>query len=479
MASRPSFMRPKKRLNKVLKSKLLPILFVAFLWSPLQAQETDQLRYVDFIQRVKLQNPLIKKSGLVARIGQAQFDAAKGWYDPQIQSGFQSKTFDGKNYYNVFQGEVKQGLITAQNIKFGYERAVGNVINPEDQTSDAGIPYLGLEIGLLQGLMIDKRRAELLKSKAYAAYYESEGKIQLNQVLAEASTTYADWLFVNQLYSIQQEFLSRAQERFEATTVLAAKGERAGMDSIEARLLVRGRALELDALTNDLTKSEQEIRIILFDNLEQQPLKPSDQLDDLVSFIKSNIKPYEPSYLLTNPFVEKQRAMMNVNKVEERFRKELIKPELNLSYNFLADYTAPNDPRFSINNNKWSAKLAFPLFQRRTRNEFRLARAQAQISKLELDFKTNELDKKSIALSRQLEQQQRIIQDAQVIYEEGRLLLEAERLRFELGESTLFLLNTRENKLLEYKVKLAETKLKYVRMGFALLFLQGQFDTLN
>ena len=55
-------------------------------------------------------------------------------------------------------------------------------------------------------------------------------------------------------------------------------------------------------------------------------------------------------------------------------------------------------------------------------------------------------------------------------------LVEAERLKFENGESSLFLLNTRENKWLETELKLAEYKLKFIKTVLNIIYLNGNLD---
>lgn len=52
-------------------------------------------------------------------------------------------------------------------------------------------------------------------------------------------------------------------------------------------------------------------------------------------------------------------------------------------------------------------------------------------------------------------------------------LLKAEELKFRSGESSLFLINARENKNLEAKAKLQELKVKYQLAGFELLWAAG------
>lgn len=55
-------------------------------------------------------------------------------------------------------------------------------------------------------------------------------------------------------------------------------------------------------------------------------------------------------------------------------------------------------------------------------------------------------------------------------------LLEAEKLKFDSGESSLFLLNTRETKWLESELKLAEYRTKFIKAVFELVYVKGSIN---
>ena len=53
-------------------------------------------------------------------------------------------------------------------------------------------------------------------------------------------------------------------------------------------------------------------------------------------------------------------------------------------------------------------------------------------------------------------------------------LVNAEKLKFDNGESSLFMLNTRESKWLESELKLAEYKLKFMKAYLSIVYLKGK-----
>ena len=65
------------------------------------------------------------------------------------------------------------------------------------------------------------------------------------------------------------------------------------------------------------------------------------------------------------------------------------------------------------------------------------------------------------------------ISAAQQAYNGYAALLKAENLRFQNGESSLFLLNTRENKVIETAEKLIQLRAKYLKASYGINWAAG------
>lgn len=154
----------------------------------------------------------------------------------------------------------------------------------------------------------------------------------------------------------------------------------------------------------------------------------------------------------------------------------MIKPILNVKYNFLSDNYTSFNPAFSNNNYKWGVNLSFPLLLRNPVNEYKMARIISRNNNFELSNKTNELEFKINILKQTITILSQQLQNADRSAKYSKQLVEAERLKFENGESSLFLLNTRENKWLETELKLAEYKLKFIKTVLNIIYLNGNLD---
>jgi outer membrane protein TolC len=443
------------------------------------SQSTVVLSYETYLKNVLQNNPLSKKADNIKRYGELQYNASKGNFDPTINGTYDNKNFNGSNYYSIVNAGVKVPLFTAQNLKVGYEYGVGANINPEKYTSSYGLPYVGLEVGLLQGMMIDYRRADLLKSKEYVNYYSAEKNVQLNNLLYESSLKYFDWLFSLKQLSLNNYFMELAKQRLLGIESLANIGERAAMDTIEAAILYQSRLLDLQSAQIEIQKQNNALATFNWSDSDM-PINAVftslDSIDDYYQRAKNGI--VKQLYLDStfNPIIEKYKSYQKVLGIEARLKKEMIKPKLNVNYNALSYNSDSYSPVYSQNNYKWGVDLSFPLLLRRSRNEYKMAKISFQNNSFELANKNNELDFKLNALKQTMNILSEQLQNAERSVKYNRQLVEAEKLRFSNGESSLFILNARENKWLESELKFADYKYKFIKTSISIIYLKG---TLN
>jgi len=156
--------------------------------------------------------------------------------------------------------------------------------------------------------------------------------------------------------------------------------------------------------------------------------------------------------------------------IDKRLNQEILKPDLTVHYKFLNAPTQ-NDffSQYSTNNYAWGLKASFPLFIRKGRGEVLKSKLKIQETELDLDLKQIQIQNKVEALSAELSLLIQQLNNAQKMRANYARLLEAENIKFRNGESSLFLVNSRELKYidslvkqfqLEAKVKATQAKLE-------------------
>jgi len=452
--------------------------FILFNFIALAFIGQNGITYNEYITTIKENHPLIERAQNFSKQGNYLVNVARGGYDAVINSNYENKFFNSKNYFSLLHSELKQPIYTNQYLVAGYDYGQGNFIDPSDLTKPIGSPFIGVEASLLQGLLFDKRRAEVLKAKEYRKYYDAEKDQLINQILFDASVNFAEWSFAEKELHLYEYFLNLANTRYKGLVVLSDIGERAAIDTIEAALLYQSRLLEYQSVKLDNQKMQNKVLTFIWQN-ESTPIAYDTSLiikDSLefyyrkaesLAVIEMQINDY------VNPTVAKYASLQNIVGIDKRLKAELIKPKLDVKYNFLSSNGNPYLTDFSSSNYKWGAKFSMPIFLRSSRNEFKIAKLNYKNSGYDLVNKQNEID-----LKFKLMKQAIFILKDQVNFAEknvafSKQLLEAEKLKFESGESSLFLLNTRENKWLESELKLAEYRSKFIKTVFELIYVNG------
>ena len=106
-------------------------------------------------------------------------------------------------------------------------------------------------------------------------------------------------------------------------------------------------------------------------------------------------------------------------------------------------------------------------------NEYRVSDLISYSNKLELINKNNELKFKLDAIYKTLSILSEQILNAEKTVNYSKMLVDAEKQKFNIGESSLFLINSRESKWLDATLKLAEYKLKFIKTMLQIIYLKG------
>lgn len=454
------------------RSELKIFLILLLTGSIIHAQTL--ISYNEFVELVKQEHPLAKKAQNIASIGQFQKYSANGNFDPQLNAGLENKFYNGKNYYTLANAELKQAIYTGQSLKVGYEYGQGNQINPGDITPVNGLPYVGLEVSLLQGLMIDKKRYEVLKSQQYKKLLETESQVSLNELLINAAETYINWLKDFSLAEANKQFVEMSVQRLEALKALSEIGEKPSIDTVEANILNQSRLIEYYNSLINLNKSSYGLYSYLWKNDSNVVIpdaKPKDVLSALTVKCLQALSVTDQLTTEQNPGVLYYQYKQNIFQIEKRYKRELIKPKLDLKYNILANSNYNSN---FLNNYKWGAGFSMPVFLRTSINDFKIAQLHVKNNEYEWNNKSTELKNKMSAARNNLKLLLDQLETAKKTRSYCQLLLEAEKIKFDHQESSQFLLNARESKLLESEIKYIEVQSKLIWSYFYLIYLNGE-----
>lgn len=453
-----------------MKLLLILILSLSGLLSSFAQAKTDSadvFMLQDLEVMVFRNHPIVKQAALLSESARANVMQSLGYFDPGIRAAFDRKMFGSKTYYNRWVSELKVPLwLAGADLKIGYDRNVGDYVNPETSTSTAGLAGIGLSIPLGQGLLIDSRRNTLRQAKIMVNYAEAERVKQINAIWYSIVKDYWNWYFFYNQFQLINEGLELAQTRFKAISRQTSLGDKASIDSVEAAITVQDRMIQYEKMKIDLLNARLTLANHLW-NDEGQPLelpekarplqgiqlqdKPQRQvLDTLLEFAAGS-----------HPELIKLRIKGEQLAVERSYRKEMLKPKLNVSGSLLSarrsfNSYVPDHYDFKMGNYKLGFEFALPLFLRAERGKLREVKIKQQELAYDMQQSNREIRNSVLtsynhlnAYGEQLAVQVRSISNQEV-------LLNGESSKFDLGESTLFLINSRESKLIDMKIKREE-----------------------
>tara|TARA_R110002051_G_scaffold119068_2_gene192672 strand:+ start:412 stop:1815 length:1404 start_codon:yes stop_codon:yes gene_type:complete len=449
-----------------MKNHILCLLFLAFFLSSAQEPDTLVLRFGEYLGYVKKYHPIAKQAELALATGQANLMRARGGFDPKIEVDFDQKDFKGTTYYDKLNAAFKIPTWYGLELKGKFEQNEGTYLNPENNVPEDGLYSAGISFSLGQGFWINERMATLKQAKLFREQSKADRDLLVNQILFKASLAYFDWLQAYNEMEIFNNFYANAQIRFVGIKQSALAGEIAAIDTVEAKIVVQDRALGLEQAKVRMMNKSLELSNFLWlnDNVPielQSNVVPDSRLDeDIDTTLEIMGKPLDSFSIENHPKLKSLNYKIEGLEVDKRFKANKLLPKIDLEYNFITE-TPELINSLETQNYKAGINFQLPLFLRKERGDLKLAKFKLQDAQFELDNTQIELRNKIIAIYRELESfevQNQLIAD---IVNNYQAMLTAEERKFSFGESSIFLINSRENKLIDSELKKNQVQNKY------------------
>jgi outer membrane protein TolC len=131
------------------------------------------------------------------------------------------------------------------------------------------------------------------------------------------------------------------------------------------------------------------------------------------------------------------------------------------------------DANYLDNNYKWGLVFKMPLFLREGRGDYMKAQLKIKEATLELNTKQWQVENKIRSYSNESTMLQQQLSSIQTMFKNYQALLKNEELKFTQGESSLFMINSRETKLLEVAQKQIDLRVKYQKAKYAVEWSAG------
>jgi outer membrane protein TolC len=271
------------------------------------------------------------------------------------------------------------------------------------------------------------------------------------------------------------------EKRLELIKTSYRLGERPAIDTVEALAQLQT-YLSLQQEQNlELQNTGLDLSFFLWNEgstpyLLPQDVQPATPLPRTVQVALPAMDSLLNTALTQHPELQLYGYKLNSLAVEQRLKFQSLLPKLDLKYNQLGKgYNVAKTATAPILNNNYQYGVSFvlPLRLSEGRGEYRRARLKIQSTELELAQKTLEIENKVRAYINKQQALQAQFNIQQSALQNFITLQRAEETRFFSGESSLFLINSRENKVLEARQKLIELQTKLAQTNIDVQWAAG------
>lgn len=422
--------------------------------------------FEEYIQWVQNHHPVMTRANIVTLQAQNNLLEARGNFDPQIQGDYKQKDFADKTYYRIGQGGLYIPAWFGADVSVNYRYAEGDQLNPENYVPKPGIVELAVSVPLSPALWMDKRRAALKNAKLYTESAEWQQMNLTNQLYLESALDYWNWALQYQRLSVVTQALNIAERQYNMILKSVTAGDRAAIDTLEASLLLQQVRIDLANAQMEYENARYQLAVHLW--LEGNiPLEVSDDLIPDELYIPQDYWDLaeNDTFLDFHPLVnilgiDKEMHLVNLN----LYRAALF-PKIKLKYQMLSgvdpiDFDFETGSNGMLNNHTLGIGVSIPIFWATERANLNQTKLKVRDTDLKIALKKAELTSKYKQLKNQAETYNNQIELLTTNVEGYKTMVQAEETLLTEGESSLFKINVRVNKLLDAQLKLADLHFK-------------------
>lgn len=417
------------------------------------------------LQSVESNHPKLKGARLARDVASAKVLEKKGAFDPglALAAGYQlynSSSDPGKaKDYTTLSGTYFRTDPSGIKWEAGWINNQGSVKSPTSATGDVGELFVGAGIPLLRGLNINEKSVALEQAQVYEEQIQFEYRQLRLLTLLDAGSAYYNWVTAVIQQEIVKENLQLAEQRAAQVAVAIKAGDRPRIDQVEADREVEKRREAFVKSTRINQKAAFKLALYMWNSDGQSQEVPSDSeaplsLPQGQAPSPEQLAQYQVQALESRPELRKLELQKDIIELDRKLAVNQKLPQLDLKLRPGADLGGHGIGATF----KAGLELVIPLATRTADGRERAASLKLEKLSLEQVEIVRRIALQVMDAASELETTQERLDRAQRVYRLARELEEAERLKFRLGDSSLFLVNSRERATVEAALKVLEIR---------------------
>lgn len=435
---------------------------------PVLASAQQTLRLEDVLESVSRNYPPLLAVMRDLDIAQGDMRSAMGRFDLTMRVKVDADEFGFYDNERVDFGLEQATPFLGTSFFTGWRRGEGNFADYDGklQTRSLGEFRAGMRLPLLRDRAIDSRRAEVRKADLGIDVARLSIDQQKIVVLQVATQRYWSWVAAGQRLQVAESLLKIATDRDTFLKESVKLGQLAEIEVTDNERAILQRRSQIIEAERGLQQASIEMSLFYRDgNGRPQLAKPSQlplAFPQLEALTESRLQEDIETALRRRPEIQRLVVQRMQTQVDAELAKNQLLPNIDLMLSFTSEGgtgTVKRGPQ------ELRASLVFDLpIQRRTAAG-RLQVAEARLNQVDLREKftreqvTAEVQDAISAVQAAYRRTLLIAEELKV----ARRLQELEKDRFDLGDSTLFLVNLREQATFEAAVREVAAQSDYFR----------------
>ncbi|HAT1797633.1 TPA: TolC family protein [Legionella pneumophila] len=397
--------------------------------------------------------PQIVIARLEIRKAEGDYVNALGKFDPSFDVNPRFQPVGG--YINNYADNVFNVPTLYNGLKLfgGYRIGRGDwPIYYQNYLTNSGGEYrAGLSLPLLRDRRIDKERTELFTREETIRMKQQDAAATKIKIYQETIKAYWQWVEAGFQLRTFRHLLNLAKERQNAIIQQAQQGDLPKLAIAENLQLI----VQREQLVNqgEMALAQAGINLSLYyRDANGKPQKPEEsQLP--ASFSKQSIRPSNSiSQLQQHPVLLKLENYSKIVKLKQNLARNELLPNLDATAYTFKQYGTGGYPLLIPQAAMIGVNFKFPIFQREARGKLISTTSELQQVKTEMKFTYEQLNNQlaNLLVAIKIYQQQVVLLNKELNL--ARQVERGETKKFYEGDSTLFLVNQREQTTAQVKL---------------------------
>jgi outer membrane protein TolC len=435
---------------------------------PFLASAQQTLRLEDVLESVSRNYPPLLAIMRDLDIAQGDMRSAMGRFDLTMRVRFDADEFGFYDNERVDVGLEQATPFLGTSFFTGWRRGEGNFASYDGklETRSLGEFRAGMRLPLLRDRATDTRRADLRKADLGV----DSARLSIDQqkivVLQVATQRYWSWVAAGQRLQVAEALLKIATDRDAFLRDSVKLGQLPAIEVTDNERAILQRRSQIIEAERGLQQAAIELSLFYRDANGRPQIAGSAQLPpafpQVEAMTEARLQEDIETALRRRPEIQRLVVQRAQTQVDADLAKNQLLPNVDLLFSFTAEGGVGNVKR---GPQELRASLVFDLPVQRRVAAGRLQAAEARLTQVDLREKfareqvTAEVQDAVSAVQAAYRRSMLIAEEVKV----ARRLQELERDRFDLGDSTLFLVNLREQATFEAAVREVAAQSDYFR----------------